>query len=129
MADFDFSLPPAAPVPERGPSRGWRLLFLVQGVCVVFLACWLPWRLSRGAGAAGSGAVAGGGMPDLRYSPYLAAAEAFRRPPLDGVLATRGMPAFSDSLQAAEVDAIRAYVIRMAHSFAPQADAPEAAAQ
>ena len=73
--------------------------------------------------------VAGGGMPDLRYSPYLAAAEAFRRPPLDGVLATRGMPAFSDSLQAAEVDAIRAYVIRMAHSFAPQADAPEAAAQ
>ena len=77
----------------------------------------------------GAGAVAGGGMPDLRYSPYLAAAEAFRRPPLDGVLATRGMPAFSDSLQAAEVDAIRAYVIRMAHSFAPQADAPEAAAQ
>lgn len=62
MADFDFSLPPAAPVPERGPSRGWRLLLLVQGVCVVFLACWLPWRLSRGAGAAGSGAVAGGGV-------------------------------------------------------------------
>ena len=62
MADFDFSLPPAAPVLARGPSRGWRLLLLVQGVCVVFLACWLPWRLSRGAGAAGSGAVAGGGV-------------------------------------------------------------------
>ena len=68
-------------------------------------------------------------MPDLRYSPYLAAEEAFRRPPLDGVLATRGMPAFSDSLRAEDIDAIHAYIVRMAHSFAPQADAPEAAAQ
>ncbi len=77
----------------------------------------------------GAGAVAGGGMQDLRSSPYLAAEGAFRRPLLDGVLAARGMPAFGDSLQAAEVDAIRAYVIRMAHSFAAQTSAPEAAAR
>ena len=72
--------------------------------------------------------MAGGGMADLRYSPYLAAVESFRRPLLDGVLAARGMPAFGDSLKAAEVDAIRAYVIRMAHRFAPQTSTPEATA-
>jgi alcohol dehydrogenase (cytochrome c)/quinohemoprotein ethanol dehydrogenase len=64
----------------------------------------------------GAGAIAGGGMPDLRHSPYLAEAGLFRRPLIDGVLAPRGMPAFGDALQAMDADAIRAYVIRMAHA-------------
>ena len=63
----------------------------------------------------GAGAVAGGGMQDLRYSPYLDEVALFRRPPLEGLLTQRGMPDFSTSLQVADVDAIRAYVIRMAH--------------
>jgi len=65
----------------------------------------------------GAGAVAGGGMPDLRNSPYLAEPELFRRPLLDGLLAQRGMPTFADSLKASDADAIRAYIVRMAHTF------------
>jgi quinohemoprotein ethanol dehydrogenase len=68
----------------------------------------------------GAAAVAGGGMRDLRYSPYLDDAALFRRPPLEGLLAKRGMPDFSTSLQAEQVDAIRAYIIRMAHVLAKE---------
>ncbi len=62
----------------------------------------------------GAAAVAGAGVPDLRRSPYLQSADAFRRPPLDGLLETRGMPSFSSSLDEAGVEAIRAYVIQSA---------------
>lgn len=63
----------------------------------------------------GAGAVAGGGIPDLRHSPYLAEASLFRRPLVEGLLAARGMPSFADALAADDADAIRAYVVRMAH--------------
>jgi alcohol dehydrogenase (cytochrome c)/quinohemoprotein ethanol dehydrogenase len=66
----------------------------------------------------GAGAVAGGGMPDLRQSPYLSEAALFRRPLLDGLLAARGMPGFAQTLTTADADAIRHYIIRMAHTFA-----------
>ena len=66
----------------------------------------------------GAGAVAGGGMPDLRHSPYLAEPALFRRPLVDGILAARGMPAFGDTLGATDADAIHAYIVRMAHLFA-----------
>lgn len=56
-----------------------------------------------------------GGIPDLRHSPYLAEASLFRRPLVEGLLATRGMPSFTDTLAADDADAIRAYVVRMAH--------------
>ncbi|WP_341649432.1 c-type cytochrome [Thauera humireducens] len=65
----------------------------------------------------GARAMAGGGMPDLRHSPYLTDAALFRRPLIDGVLAARGMPDFGKTLQPAQADAIRAYVIRMAHAM------------
>lgn len=65
----------------------------------------------------GAATVAGGGMPDLRHSPYLNEASLFRRPPLDGILVSRGMPGFADTLGKTEVDAIRAYIIRMAYTF------------
>jgi alcohol dehydrogenase (cytochrome c)/quinohemoprotein ethanol dehydrogenase len=65
----------------------------------------------------GAGAVAGGAMPDLRHSPYLSEAALFRRPPLDGLLAARGMPSFAQTLKTADADAIRHYIIRMAHTF------------
>jgi len=66
----------------------------------------------------GAAAVAGGGMPDLRHSPYLSEAALFRRPLLDGLLAARGMPGFAQTLTTADADAIRHYIIRMAHTLA-----------
>ena len=69
----------------------------------------------------GAGAMAGGGMPDLRHSPYLTDAALFRRPLIDGVLAARGMPDFGKTLQPGQADAIRAYVIGMAHATRPGA--------
>lgn len=77
MADFDFSLPPSAPVSAPRPSRWWRCLQLVQFVCVVFLACWLPWRLTRGAGAAVAAASAVGAT--LGHDEQLALAQRLER--------------------------------------------------
>lgn len=66
----------------------------------------------------GAAAVAGGGMADLRHSPYLSEAALFRRPLLDGLLAARGMPDFAQTLTTADADAIRHYIVRMAHTLA-----------
>ena len=65
----------------------------------------------------GAAAVAGAGIPDLRHSPYLQSAEAFRRPPLEGLLEARGMPSFAASLDQAGVEAIRGYVIQSARDI------------
>ncbi|MBS0512139.1 MAG: PQQ-dependent dehydrogenase, methanol/ethanol family [Proteobacteria bacterium] len=69
----------------------------------------------------GAGAMAGGGMPDLRHSPYLADAALFSRPLLEGILAARGMPDFRDTLRPEDTEAIRAYVVRMAHVMSGEA--------
>jgi alcohol dehydrogenase (cytochrome c)/quinohemoprotein ethanol dehydrogenase len=66
----------------------------------------------------GAAAVAGAGIPDLRYSAYLQSVEAFRRPPLEGLLEARGMPSFAGSLDQAAVESIRAYVIQSARDTA-----------
>ncbi|MCZ4129770.1 PQQ-dependent dehydrogenase, methanol/ethanol family [Stutzerimonas balearica] len=66
----------------------------------------------------GAAAVAGAGIPDLRYSAYLQSAEAFRRPPLEGLLQARGMPSFAGSLDQDAVESIRAYVIQSARDTA-----------
>ena len=62
----------------------------------------------------GAAAVAGAGIPDLRHSAYLQSADAFRRPPLEGLLEGRGMPSFAGSLDREAIDSIRAYVIHSA---------------
>lgn len=59
----------------------------------------------------GSGAMSGGIVPDLRYSPVLADAEAWKSVVADGILADRGMVGFSKNFSAEEIEAIRAYVI------------------
>ncbi|BDX20134.1 alcohol dehydrogenase [Halopseudomonas aestusnigri] len=59
----------------------------------------------------GAGAVAGGGIPDLRYSPYLQSDELFRLPLLQGTLQQRGMPSFADTLNGEDVSSIRRYII------------------
>lgn len=59
----------------------------------------------------GLAALGGGGvLPDLRYSSP-ATFNSYPKIVLDGALASEGMPGFKNSLTAADVDAIRAYVI------------------
>ena len=63
----------------------------------------------------GGGAVSGGVLPDLRYTPMLATEESWKAVVIDGALADRGMVSFSDNLTAAEAEALRAYVVSKAH--------------
>lgn len=57
----------------------------------------------------GFGAVSGGVVPDLRRSPVLSDAAAFRTI-VQGGLADRGMPDFTRWTSASDVEAIRAYI-------------------
>lgn len=59
----------------------------------------------HGFGTYGSGAV-----PDLRRSPLLSSAEAWRAVVMDGALSSRGMPAWKDKLSNEDAQAIRAFV-------------------
>lgn len=78
----------------------------------------------------GGGGISAGVLPDLRRSPYLADAALFRGPPLEGVLAARGMPRLAPWLDAADVEAVRQYVIAMAGvTIAPPAQAGPVRAQ
>ena len=63
----------------------------------------------------GDSAVSTGVLPDLRYTRLLGDATGFAKVVRDGVLADRGMFAFGPELSAADVEQIRAYVIRRAH--------------
>jgi quinohemoprotein ethanol dehydrogenase len=62
----------------------------------------------------GADAVSGGPVPDLRYSPTISSADAFRAVVLDGVLKERGMVSFRADFTAEQVEAIRAFVISRA---------------
>jgi alcohol dehydrogenase (cytochrome c)/quinohemoprotein ethanol dehydrogenase len=54
-------------------------------------------------------------FPDLRYSSALASGEAFRGVVLGGIRASNGMRSFATVLDAADVEAVRAYLIAAAH--------------
>ena len=60
-------------------------------------------------------AVAGGLVPDLRYSGALGSAEAVKSVVIDGALKHNGMVSFSSALKPADVEAIRQYVIKRAN--------------
>ena len=62
----------------------------------------------------GVAAVTGGVLPDLRRSPRLQDAVAWRRAVVDGDLASLGMPRFSNYVSADDAELIRAYVARQA---------------
>lgn len=68
----------------------------------------------------GAGAIGGGVIPDLRYSPYLTAKETWKNIVLDGVLSDRGMIGFGEEITEAEAEAMRQFVItrnQFAHSI------------
>jgi PQQ-dependent dehydrogenase (methanol/ethanol family) len=56
-----------------------------------------------------------GTFPDLRYSPMLQTLDAWETVVIDGVLTSGGMVSFDSSLEDADADAIRQYVISQAH--------------
>ncbi len=56
-----------------------------------------------------------GTFPDLRYSPRIQTLEAFEAVVIDGELTSGGMVSFDSSLEDADAEAIRQYVISQAH--------------
>ena len=54
-------------------------------------------------------------FPDLRVSPMINSAEAFRGVVIDGALQSRGMVSFRQRLNPAQAESIRAYLVQRAH--------------
>ncbi|MEY4761068.1 MAG: alcohol dehydrogenase [Pseudomonadota bacterium] len=65
-----------------------------------------------------------GGFPDLRYSALLQSDVAFRSVVLDGVLTENGMLSFAKTLKAPDVEAIRAWVTKLANDVKDQPAQP-----
>ena len=63
----------------------------------------------------GDTAVSGGMVPDLRYSPTLASAGAWKSIVLDGAMVKNGMISFARHLKADDVETVRAYIVQRAH--------------
>ena len=61
-------------------------------------------------------AVSSGVLPDLRWSPITANAEAWNSVVQEGVLAQNGMVSFADYLSPEATEAIRAYVVSQARA-------------
>jgi len=61
-------------------------------------------------------AISSGVLPDLRWSPIAASAEAWSDIVLEGKLAENGMVSFAEYLTPEDAEAIRAYVIRQARN-------------
>ncbi|MBI3791963.1 MAG: PQQ-dependent dehydrogenase, methanol/ethanol family [Gemmatimonadetes bacterium] len=62
----------------------------------------------------GFGAIGGGSVPDLRYSPKLQAAEPWAGVVLKGEKTAGGMPSFGALLKPDEAELVRAYVVKQA---------------
>jgi mono/diheme cytochrome c family protein len=54
-------------------------------------------------------------FPDLRYSPMINTAEAFRSVVMDGLLQSRGMVSFKERFGPEDAEAVRAYITQRAH--------------
>ena len=61
----------------------------------------------------GAGAIGGGVLPDLRFSPMIASEDAFRGVMIDGTLAERGMVSFAEMYSAQDAESVRAYLVNM----------------
>jgi alcohol dehydrogenase (cytochrome c)/quinohemoprotein ethanol dehydrogenase len=69
----------------------------------------------------GDAAVSGGILPDLRASPSIGTAAAFREIVLEGVKSELGMVSFAAELDATDSEAVRAYLVARAHESAAPA--------
>ena len=68
----------------------------------------------------GAGAVAGGVLPDLRWTPLLGSPEAFRKPVLEGSRLKQGMPDYGKVLTPEYAELVRAYLIARANETMPE---------
>ena len=68
----------------------------------------------------GDGAQSGGLTPDLRWSPTGATKASWKAVVMDGERASVGMAGFQGALSAADVEAVRAYVVARAHEDQPE---------
>ena len=90
------------------PRLSHAVEMLPQGDFEAGVSDWIMWHC-KGAGAVG--AVSGGLIPDLRHTDQWRR-DNFQQIVRDGILRPLGMPSFKNSLSAAEVEQIKAYVMR-----------------
>ena len=62
----------------------------------------------------GFGAIAGGAIPDLRYSARLTSGAEWAKVVREGERVKMGMPSFGTLLAAEDAELVRAYVVRQA---------------
>jgi alcohol dehydrogenase (cytochrome c)/quinohemoprotein ethanol dehydrogenase len=63
-------------------------------------------------------------FPDLRFSPLINSADAFKTVVIDGALQARGMVSFKDRFDADAAESIRAYLTMRAHQAMAQGSGP-----
>ncbi|HLB31806.1 MAG TPA: PQQ-dependent dehydrogenase, methanol/ethanol family [Gammaproteobacteria bacterium] len=104
-------LPPAPPLPERvlNPPEQFADAATIQS----------GWGLYHGyCGAChGDSGVSSGLITDLRYSPMNLTTESWRAVVGAGSLNEKGMVSFAEVMDAAQIEAIRAYIVDRAQSY------------
>jgi glucose dehydrogenase/mono/diheme cytochrome c family protein len=109
--DLQKILTPKPPVVPIGPEAYGRSAYLYEAHCAV---------------CHGVAAVSGGVLPDLRRSPRLQDAVAWRRVVVDGDLASAGMPRYAKYVAPPDAELIRAYVAKQAAMlYAAEAGRPQ----
>jgi quinohemoprotein ethanol dehydrogenase len=107
--------PPAQIIPITDPDFKLDEAKVARGA-MVYMNCML---------CHGPKAIAGGYAPDLRASPVVASAPAFRSIVQGGALESRGMPKFGE-LSDEDVDSVRHYIRSQARELAQAGHAPAA---
>ncbi len=102
------TLPPDTPKTLAPPQSTASTEVIDQGRVIFHTHCWM---------CHGDSAVNHGSVPNLRFSPTIADAASFSAFVRGGAGIELGMPDFSKDLNAGEVEAIRAYVIRRANDL------------
>lgn len=102
------ALAPPAPTPQiaKPPASTATDSVVSQGMVAYHVHCSV---------CHGDSAVAGGVLPDLRWSPLNQGADGWKAVVLDGAKKHAGMVSFTPVLSAPEAEAIRAYVISKAN--------------
>lgn len=103
-------VPPAAPLVVNAPENFGDEATLAKGKQLWEQNCTLCHEGGRGMG----------GFPDLRYSGLLQSDVAFKSVVIDGVLTENGMLSFAKALKPQDVEAIRAWVTKLANDVKNQ---------
>ncbi|CAN7305506.1 PQQ-dependent dehydrogenase, methanol/ethanol family [Phenylobacterium sp. LjRoot225] len=102
--------PPLDPPPSTAPAA-----MIDQGRAYFHASCWM---------CHGESAVNNSGVPNLRRSPVIASAAAFRSFVLEGAAEPGGMPNFGKDYTQEQAEAIRAYLIKRANDLKADPNQP-----